>query len=128
VDSAGTFGNIPRATNTWWSAQETAVGGPMAIDGSSGLRRMYNDCSLGKGSMVPDGILTTQALFEKYESLLAPYMRYTVQGEANAVCSKDNLKFRHAMLMWHEECQSGVVYLLNSKVIEFRVRRDMEVV
>ena len=128
VDSAGTYGNIPRATNSWWAAQETAVGGSLTIEGSAGMRRIYNDCSLGKGTMVPDGILTTQTLFEKYESLMAPYMRYTVGGDANAVFTNDNLRFRKAMMFWDAECQSEVMYFLNSKVIEMRVKRDMQVV
>ena len=128
VDSAGTYGNIPRATNSWWAAQETAVGGSLTIEGSAGMRRIYNDCSLGKGTMVPDGILTTQTLFEKYESLMAPYMRYTVGGDANAVFTNDNLRFRKAMMFWDAECQSEVMYFLNSNVIEMRVKRDMQVV
>ncbi|HML98914.1 MAG TPA: phage major capsid protein [Tepidiformaceae bacterium] len=128
VDSAGTYGNIPRATNSWWAAQETAVGGPLTIEGSTGMRRIYNDCSLGKGTMTPDGILTTQTLFEKYESLMAPYLRYSVGGDANAVFANDNLKFRKAMMFWDHECQSQTMYFLNSKVIEMRVKRDMQVV
>ena len=126
IDSAGTYGNIDRSSNSWWSAQETA-GGALAIDGSGGWRRMYNDCSLGKGAMTPDGILTTQALFEKYESLMAPYMRYTTGAEPNAVFDTDNLKFRKATVMWDEECQSGISYFLQSQVMELRVKRDMEV-
>ncbi|MBA2706345.1 MAG: phage major capsid protein [Gemmatimonadaceae bacterium] len=126
IDSTGTYGNIDRATNSWWAAQETA-GGALAIDGSGGWRRMYNDCSLGKGSMTPDGILTTQALFEKYEGLMAPYLRYTTGSEGNAVFDTDNLKFRKATVMWDEECQSGISYFLQSQVMELRVKRDMEV-
>lgn len=128
IDSTGTYGNIVRSANSWWAAQETAVGGSLGIDGTTGMRRMYNDCSLGKGTMVPDGILTTQALFEKYESLMGPYMRYTVTGEANAVFQSDNLKFRKSQVMWDEQCQADTMYFLNSKVIEMRVKRDMIVV
>lgn len=128
VDSTGTYGNIARASNSWWAAQETAVGGPLLIDGSTGMRRMYNDCSLGKGTMAPDGIMTTQTLFEKYESLMAPYMRYSVGGEGNAVFSNDNLKFRKAPMFWDHECQSETMYFLQSKVMEWRVLRDFEFV
>lgn len=126
VDSAGTYGNILRSTNTWWSSQETAVGGPLQIDGSTGMRRMYNDCGRGQGAMTPDGILTTQAIFEAYEQSMAPYIRYTVTGDANAVFESDTLKFRKAPMLWDEECQSGQMYFLNSEVIELRVLRDME--
>lgn len=128
IDSAGTYGNIARATNSWWAAQETAVGGALTIDGTTGMRRMYNDCSLGKGTMVPNGILTGQTQFEAYEALMAPYMRYTSSGEANAVFESDNLKFRRATLFWDEELSAaGLMYFLNSQVIQMRVKRDMEV-
>lgn len=129
VDSAGTYGNIARGSNSWWAAQETATGGPLTVDGSAGMRRMYNDCSLGKGSMLPDFLLTTQEIFEEYESLMAPYIRYGVSGEANASFKADNLKFRRSMMTWDHECQSGVLYFLNSQVVEFVIKegRDFKV-
>lgn len=122
VDSAGTYGNINRSSNSWWSAQETAVGGPLQIDGSVGIRRMYNDCTLGKGSMQPDFILTTQDIYETYESLMAPYIRYGVAGEANASFKNDNLKYRRSMMTWDHDCQSGIMYFLNSQVIDFVIK------
>lgn len=129
IDSAGTYGNIARATNSWWAAQETAVGGTLTIDGSTGMRRMYNDCSLGKGTMSPNGILTTQAVFEGYEGLMAPYLRYTTGDSApNASFEHDNLKYRKSMMFWDHDCQSGIMYFLQSKVMKLRVRKDMVVV
>jgi len=128
IDSTGTYGNIVRSSNSWWAAQETAVAGPLTIDGSSGMRRIYNDCSLGKGTMAPDGILTTQAVFEGYEGLMAPYLRYTTGSEANASFEHDNLKYRKATMFWDHDCQSGVMYFLQSKVMKLRMRRDMQVV
>lgn len=127
VDSAGTYGNIARADNAWWSAQETAVSGPLTIDGTNGMRRMYNDCSLGKGNRTPNFILTDQDEFEAYEQLMAPYLRYSIGGEANAAFQSDSLKFRRATMAWDEECQAGVMYFLNSEFISFNVRRDMRV-
>lgn len=120
VDSAGTYGNIARSGNSWWAAQETAVGGALQVQGQYGLTRMYNDCSLGKGAMTPDALLTTQTIFESYEALMAPYLRYTVGQEGNAVFESDNLKFRKATMMWDQECQTGIVYFLNSQVMELR--------
>lgn len=128
IDSAGTYGNIPRSTNTWWAAQETAVGGPLVVEGTNGMKRIYNDVSLGKGTMASDGIVTTQAIFEQYEALMAPYMRYTTSSEANAVFGSDNLKFRKAEMFWDHDCQAGIMYFLNSKVMELRVRKDFTVV
>lgn len=127
VDSAGTYGNIARSTNSWWSAQEVAVGGALAVSGDKGMRRMYNDCSGGMGTMAPDAILTDQDEFEAYEQLMAPYLRYTITGEANATFATDTLKFRKAALMWDEECQNGIMYFLNSQVMNFIVRSGREI-
>lgn len=129
VDSAGTYGNIARASNTWWSAQETAVGGALQIYGSTGMQRMMNDCAMGRGTMMPELLMTDQSVYEQYESLMAPYMRYTIASEGNAVFTADSLKFRKASMMWDHSCTSGVMYFLNSKVITFVVdeERDFKV-
>lgn len=129
VDSTGTYGNIARATNSWWAAQETAVGGALQIYGSTGMQRMMNDCAMGRGTMMPELLLTDQSVYEQYESLMAPYMRYTIASEGNAVFQSDSLMFRKARMMWDHACTSGVIYFLNSKVITFVVdeERDFKV-
>lgn len=127
VDSAGNYGNIARASNSWWAAQETAVSGALTIEGSTGMRRMYNDCALGKGKMTPDFILCEQEAFEAYEALMAPYLRYTTGSEGNAVFSNDNLRFRKATLFWDEACTSQTMYFLNTNVITLAMRRDFRV-
>jgi hypothetical protein len=121
VDSAGTYGNIVRSTNTWWSANETAVGGALAIAGSTGMRRMYNDCSLGRGRMTPDFIVTTQIGYEAYEAVMDPNMRFSNNGDQNVGFKNQNLVFRNASLFWDDYCQSGIMYFLNSKVMRLVV-------
>lgn len=126
VDSAGTYGNIVRASNSWWAAQETAVGGALQIYGSTGMQRMMNDCAVGRGSMQPELLLTTQSIYEQYESLMAPYMRYTIASEGNAVFQSDSLMFRKARMIWDHSATSGVMYFLNSKVITFVVDQERD--
>ncbi len=126
IDSAGTYGNIARSTNSWWAAQETAVGGALTIDGSTGMLKMYNDCSLGKKRMVPNAILTTQTIYEAYEMQMAPQIRYQTSGNANATFSNDNLRFRNATMFWDETCQSGIMYFLNSRVMQFVLKQGRD--
>lgn len=114
VDSAGTYEGISRTTDTWWSSVETAVGGVLTLPGSTGLRRFYNDCSLGRNRMQPDLIVTTQIIHEAYEALMDPYMRFTIGGSQEAAFSDQNLKFRRGRFIWDENCQSGVLYALNT--------------
>lgn len=129
VDSAGTYGNIARSTNTWWSAQETAVGGVLAIGGTGGMRRIYNDCAFGRGKRTPDLILAPQICYEAYEALMDPYMRYSNTGDQNVGFKSQSLRFRDASMFYDEYCQSGVMYFLNSEYINFLVHpeRDMHV-
>ena len=115
VDSAGTYGNISRTTYTWWGAQETAVSGVLAIGGSTGMRRSYNDCALGPTRRTPDFIITTQPIFEAYEAMMDPYMRFTNQSDVNAVFTRQNLMFRDAKMFWDDYCQTQTLYMLNSK-------------
>lgn len=116
VDSAGTYGNLVRATDTWWQAQETAVSGKLVIRGASGMARMYNDCGLGPRRQTPDLIITDQDEFEAYEALMDPYIRYSVvdTSKPNVVYKKQNLMFRDADVEWDDYCQAGVMYFLNT--------------
>lgn len=114
VDSTGIYGNISRATNSWWAAQETAVSGVLTLGGTTGMRRMYNDVSLGRGRVTPDLLITTQAIYEAYEAMLDPLMRFSNTGAQNAGFAKQNLMFRDASLNWDDYCQSGVLYFLNT--------------
>lgn len=124
VDSTGRYGNIPRDTETWWAAQETALGGNLTIQA---MRHMYNDCSLGKSRMTPDLIITTQDIYEFYESLIEDKIRYNVGGVADGVFQRDALKFRNSTMTWDEECPAGVMYFLNTKTIDFNVQKGRDI-
>lgn len=118
VSNSGTYGNIARATNTYWAARQTAVGGVLAVSGATGMRRMFNDCALGRGRVTPDAIVTTQAGFESYEALMDSNMRYTNTGDKNVGYKNMNLMFRDAPLFYDAYCQSNTVYFLNSNFMK----------
>ena len=120
VDSSGIYGNISRTSYAYWRSNETAVSNPLAIGGASGMRRMFNDCALGPTRATPDMLIGTQAIFEGYEALMDPYMRFQVidTSKPNAVYRKQNLMFRDAEVFWDDYCQSGTLYYLNSKTFE----------
>jgi hypothetical protein len=73
----------------------------------------YNSVSVGNDH--PDVLLTTQTLFEKYEALLQPNLRYTDTKTADA--GFQNLLFKAAPVMYDVHCTSGTFYFLNSKYI-----------
>jgi hypothetical protein len=126
IDSAGTYGNIVRSANSWWGAQETAVSGVLAIQGSTGMRRMFNDCSLGRGRVTPDFMLTTQAVFEAYEALMDPNMRFTNSGTKDVGFANQNLMFRDKPLFWDDYCQSGLMYFANTEFLRIVIQEGRD--
>ena len=110
VESGNTVGNIDSSTYTWWKSYEenTATALTLAQMGTA-----YNSVSVGNDH--PDTLLTTQTLFEKYEALLQPNLRYTDTKTADA--GFQNLLFKAAPVMYDTGCTAGVFYFLNSKYI-----------
>jgi hypothetical protein len=94
----------------WESYVEDTAGALSLIDMSTG----YNSVSVGNDH--PDMVLTTQTLFEKYESLLQPQLRYTDATTADA--GFQNLLFKSAPVMYDVHAPSGTMYFLNSKYIK----------
>jgi hypothetical protein len=113
VESGNTVGGINSATgqgNNWWRSYEENTAGALTL---AQLATAYNSVSVGNDH--PDMVLTTQTLFEKYEALLQPQLRYTDTKTADA--GFQNLLFKAAPVTYDTGCTSGVVYFLNSKYL-----------
>lgn len=90
VDSTGTIGGLDQSVHANWASYESNSAVPLTIaDISAG----WNGVAQG-GNDTPDFLLTTQTLWEKYESLLQPQLRYSDPGTADAGFS--NLLYRGA--------------------------------
>lgn len=112
VEASGTVGGINRATagNEFWRSYEENTAGALTL---AQMATAYNSVSVGNDH--PDMVLTTQTLFEKYESLLQPQLRYTDTKTADA--GFQNLLFKAAPVTYDAHCTAGVVYFLNSKYL-----------
>ena len=112
VEASGTVGGINRATagNEFWRAYEENTAAVLSL---AQMATAYNSVSVGNDH--PDVVLTTQALYEKYEALLQPQLRYTDTKTADA--GFQNLLFKAAPVMYDVHCTAGVVYFLNSKYL-----------
>lgn len=110
VESGNTVGGIDSSTETWWRSYEENTAGALTL---AQMTTAYNTVSNGNDH--PDMILTTQTLFEKYESLLQPQLRYTDTKTADA--GFQNLLFKAAPVAYDNDCTAGVVYFLNSKYL-----------
>lgn len=121
VDSAGTVGGLSATTFTWWASTETASGS-FATQGINDMRTIYNTLSLGNDK--PDLIVTTQTVFEYYEKALQPQERFTSNSVADAGFM--NLTFKNTPIVFDRDCNSGVMYFLNSKYLNFVVHKDAD--
>ena len=113
VESGNTVGGINSANgqgNDFWRSYEENTAGALTL---AQMATAYNSVSVGNDH--PDMILTTQTLYEKYEALLQPQLRYTDTKTADA--GFQNLLFKAAPVTYDVHCTSGVVYFLNSKYL-----------
>ena len=110
VEANNTVGNIDASTNTWWNSYEENTSTALTL---AQMATGYNSVSVGNDH--PDVVLTTQTLYEKYEALLQPQLRYTDTKTADA--GFQNLLFKAAPVMYDVHCTGGVFYMLNSKYL-----------
>ena len=111
IDSSGTVGGIDSSTNTWWRSTETAVGGALTL---AVMATAYNTAS--RGNDHPDMIVTTQTLFEKYESLLTNNVRYQDTTKANS--GFQNLMFKQTPVVFDVSCTATNMFFMNSKYLK----------
>ena len=112
VEASGTVGGINRATggNEYWRSYEENTVEALSL---AKMATAYNTVSVGNDH--PDMVLTTQTLFEKYESLLQPQLRYTDTKTADA--GFQNLLFKAAPVVYDVHAPAGTMFFLNSKYI-----------
>ena len=112
VEASGTVGGINRATagNEYWRSYEENTATALTL---AQMATAYNTVSVGNDH--PDMILTSQTLFEKYEALLVPNLRFTDTKTADA--GFQNLLYKAAPVTYDVHCTAGVVYFLNSKYL-----------
>jgi len=110
VESGNTVGNIDSSTYTWWKSYEENTATALTL---AQMATAYNSVSVGNDH--PDTLLTTQTLFEKYEALLQPNLRYTDTKTADA--GFQNLLFKAAPVMYDTGCTAGTFFFLNSKYL-----------
>jgi len=111
-----TVGGIDASANTWWNpTQATTMGAALSL---VNMADVYNRAS--KGSDVPDLIITNHSLFEEYESLLTPNVRYQDVSKANAGFT--NLMFKQTPIVFDlalaTDATDAPMYFLNTKYLK----------
>jgi len=112
VESGNSVGGINSATagNEYWRSYEENTAGALTL---AQMATAYNTVSVGNDH--PDMVLTTRALFEKYEALLQPQLRYTDTKTADA--GFQNLLFKAAPVVYDTAAPAGTMFFINSKYL-----------
>ena len=110
IESGNTVGGIDSSTNAYWQSYEENTATALTL-GQMGTA--YNSISVGNDH--PDMILTSQTLFEKYEGLLQPQLRYTDTKTANS--GFQNLLFKAAPVVYDAAAPAGTMFFINSKYL-----------
>jgi hypothetical protein len=115
-----TLGDINPATagNSFWSSTERNQAGALT---QAGMGDVYNTISVGNDQ--PTIIITTQALYEKYESLLESQIRYTDTDVADG--GFQNLLFKGAPVTFDNAATSGQMMFLNTKYLQLVAHSDV---
>lgn len=123
VATTGTYGAIDSAVQTWWQAQgvDTSTNAVTLAE----MRNMFNSPAKG-GTDTPNLVVTTQTIFETYESLLTA----TVQTQSEATKKVGDagfqaLEFKGVPVVYDELCNSGVIYFLNLKHLGLTVHENV---
>lgn len=103
-DAALTVGSISETTNSWWANQRktSSSSGGVAKAGSiikKEMRNFYNTCGKN-GDGFPDFVLTSQALYELYESILDNQVRYGSTEMASL--GFDTVMLKNAEVAWDQ--------------------------
>jgi hypothetical protein len=119
--AAASPGGISQVDNTWWRNTTTDLNSAALTIGV--MATLYNTISKGKDH--PSYIETTQTLFEKYESLLQPGLRYSDPGTADA--GFQNLLYKSAPVVYSPligAVNAGTMYFVNPKYLKLKVAND----
>lgn len=119
VDTTTSIGDISKSSNSWWQAQVTASGSFNAR-GLADMRNIYNTIvNQDTNGGAPNFIVSTQSVYEFYESTLQPQMRFSDNKMADA--GFENLKYKGAVMTYDGNCPSGNLFMLNSDHLQLVV-------
>jgi hypothetical protein len=118
--TTGTVGGINRATFTFWRSQQASgAKTTTAFDNlRSTLTSLYNSASQGYNGVTPSFCVTTQTVFQGFESLLVAQERYDRSNTNDLGVSGfkgSKLQFKDIPISYDAACTSGRAYLLNGK-------------
>ena len=104
--------------NSWWASTETNEGGALAL---VTMANVYNTVSVGNDQ--PTILIGTQAVYESYEALLQPQLRYSDANTADA--GFQNLLYKGAPVTFDGAATTGELMFLNTKYLRLVAHSDV---
>jgi hypothetical protein len=121
IATTGTYGGIARSGNTFWQSYVEATAGPLTDDD---IRHGSNVVSRNMTNNGPDLHLTTQVLYEKYESMLLPAFRFENKNMADLGFANNSLNWNGKPVIWDDEVGTGIWYFLNTNWFRLRPHKS----
>jgi len=119
--ATGTIGGIDRATNTW--ARTKTDTGARTTNPFDNLRSKMNSMTntLTRGGVYPELYLTTQTVYEGYESLFFDKVMLT-DNEVVNLGFAGGVKFKRGVLVFEDDAviDAGTMFFINSKALRLR--------
>lgn len=113
------LGDITYSSYSWWQANVQSSVGSLTL---SHLASQYAAASSGRDAEAVDLIVTTETIFNAYEALNQPNIRWTdptTNSQINP--SGMRLMFRGAEVVADEYCPSGYLFGLNTRYMDLYV-------
>jgi hypothetical protein len=123
IDATSSIGQINSTTYSFWQATNT-TSGSFSAQGLADMRTLWNTLAKRMPQSFPDLLLTTSDIHAYYEGSLVPQQRYESDGTGNG--SFEKLKFKSAPIDFDAQATSGVMYFLNSDVMELVIDPDTD--
>lgn len=109
--NTGTLGTIVGGTDTWWQATST-TSGAFATQGLTDMQTLYYTLSSSSMKDNPTHIITTRAVFQKFEQTRLPLERLSNTQTGSAGFT--NLTFKGVPIIYDQYVDSGVLYMMNT--------------
>lgn len=120
--TTGTVGLINRATYSWFRNQQDSGAGSSFDNLLSSLEIVYNSCSNGIGMENPTFGVTTQTVFEGYNSLTPSIERLVRTGKDDKLVrgfKGQHVAFKDIPVAYDASCPTGNFYVLNNRNLFF---------
>lgn len=120
--TTGTIGLINRATYAFFRNQQVSGAGTAFSILLASMETVYNSCSNGIGSQNPTFGVTTQTVFEGFNSLTPAIERLNRESSGDKLVrgfKGQNVMFKDIPLGYDPACPAGLMYILNNRNLHF---------